>query len=83
VWLSRRDLQVGLWPELFGAGAGPDLDKLDRRLRQPKAVLSRIFCELPTRAGLPSDPIESLRTRTDTDGGYRIDVSREQVLFLS
>jgi hypothetical protein len=80
--VPRMDLLLALWPEEFGGDRSPNLDVLDRRLRQVKAELSSQFKQLRLPGGVPQDPITNVRTRSDTAGGYQITVELEQVLFV-
>jgi hypothetical protein len=81
--MTRQELHPALWPDDFGGRRRPPSpDLLDNRLRQVKLALSSIFKGMRLPVGAVQDPIETLRTRTDTDGGYRVAVDPDRVLFV-
>jgi hypothetical protein len=69
-FVPRAFLTASLWP-----GDPADDVILDRRLRQAKSVLGGLFDG-------EAAPLESLRTRSDGSGGYRVTVRPDQVLIL-
>lgn len=72
-WLSRREIQRELYPdEVTNRGRLlTDPETLDRRLRQQISSLGKALANAGESAGL-KNPIENLRARSDTEGGYRL-----------
>lgn len=82
-WVSRLELLRAVWhDDTFKEEDLKDVD-IDRQLRQAKSELSKAFNALEVPPGVARDPIENFRARDKTDGGYRIDVERDRVLFLT
>ena len=83
-WVSRRELLLALYPDEITTRGRllTDAVKLERRLRQLVSDLGRAFKELEAR-GLPANPIENLRARSDTEGGYRLVLPPERVFIHS
>lgn len=82
-WVPRKDLLVALYADEAFDLMAKDPGGVDRRLRQAKSDLTKVFASLGLPAGVPADPIENLRARSDLDGGYRIDVGADRVLLCS
>lgn len=82
-WVSRLELLRAVWDQDRFDAADIENPDIDRQLRQVKSELSKAFGALAVPEGVPRDPIENLRARGKDDGGYRIDVERERVLFMS
>lgn len=79
-WVCRRDLVLGLFPdEITSKGRLlTDPVKLERRIRQLVSDLGKAFAAVDPR-GLPENPIENLRARSDLEGGYRLALAPERV----
>ncbi len=82
VFIPRSELLVELWPDAFTTRgrALEDPDALDRRLRQLRGELGKVFRGLHRVQGLPHDPVENLRGRSDVEGGYRMNLRPHRVL---
>jgi hypothetical protein len=78
-WLSRHQQLCVIYPEEPPAQS----ERLAGGLRHVKRQLSEAFETLLPRAGVLPDPIETLPVRSDTVGGYRIDVARSRIRWLS
>ncbi|MFT7519567.1 MAG: hypothetical protein ACI9MC_001709, partial [Kiritimatiellia bacterium] len=81
-WVCRRDLVLGLYPdEITNRGKLlTDPGKIERRLRQLVSDLGKAFKAVDSR-GLPTNPIENLRARSDLEGGYRLGLPPRQVFI--
>lgn len=81
-WVSRRDLVLAVYPdEITNRGKLlTDPVKLERRLRQLVSDLGKAFKAVDPR-GLPANPIENLRSRSDLEGGYRLALSPDRVFI--
>lgn len=79
-WLNRRELQRELYPdEITNRGRLlTDPETLDRRLRQQVSSLGKALAKAGESAGL-RNPIENLRARSDTEGGYRLSLLRSRI----
>ena len=83
-WVTRRELMLALWPEEFSSRTRAPVDPiaLDRRLRQLRSALGEVVAAVGPVAGLPEELVENLRTRSDTDGGYRLNVDAISVCHV-
>jgi hypothetical protein len=78
-WLSRHQQLRVIYPEESPA----QHERLASNVRQVKRQLSEAFETLMPRAGVLSDPVETLPMRSDTVGGYRIEVPGGRIRWLS
>jgi hypothetical protein len=81
-WVSRFELACAVWCDKSPSEIDLEDPDTDRNLRSTKAELSQAIKRIDPPAGFPRDPIENLRTRSGDDGGYRIAVEADRVIFL-
>ena len=82
-WLSRQELLPLVWPEEYQGPDAVQIPAIEKRLRTAVSELRGILSGLDLPAGVDPDPLENVRSASDTDGGYRLDVRPSSIRWLS
>lgn len=79
--VDRDTLSRALWPDEFGARRSHTVD-WDNRIRNVVRRLRKALAEAAAGvAGVPPDPIETVRSGSDVEGGYRLALPADRVAW--
>ena len=82
-FVSRADLCAAGWPDEFNAVGSSDV-LWDRRVRGHKQTLGRAITHAAEGiSGVLPDPIQSVPSGSDLDGGYRLDLPESKIAWWS